>query len=401
MGERRVSIFGKVMLVVVVIWLLSIPARMTVPSPEVRPPGGDFAAFYGAGLIANAGDYSVLYDTATQRAAQQPLTNVSDGVYWYFAYPPIVATTFGPLATLPFVAAAIVYTVLMLAAWLVAAWLARPLLPRLLLRNWSLAVAVSLLFPPTTRVIVGGTNTAVTVLILVGVWRLLEADQDVAAGVLGSVLLYKPTFGVPLLAVWVLAKRGRLVVGSLAGAAVFWLMNGVVYGWGWLSEWLRQAAQFGSADAVRNGFSASSILGFAQNLSGSERGPLVLLAIGLAGVLWLGMVQLWRGDDEYSTLFALLAVVFVLGSPHAMSHEVAVTMITVAVVVERSSWPWSKIVVALGALVAAGSLITLQASLGWSPGFPIAITIGAVAIRGRRRWTAKEPVSADVLVAPQ
>ncbi|MCH8985368.1 MAG: hypothetical protein IIB04_01990, partial [Acidobacteria bacterium] len=98
---------------------------------------------------------------------------------------------------------------------------------------------------------------------------------------------------------------------------------------------------------------------------------------------------------------ALLAVVFVLGSPHAMAHEVAVTMITVAVIVERSSWPWSKVVVAIGALVGAGSLISLQASLGWSPGFPIAMTIGGIAVWERRRWTAKEPVIADVLVAPQ
>ena len=384
--ERWLGAVGVVLLVAVSALIMSKPLLLDIPADGNLPPGGDFAAFYGAGLIANAGDYSVLYDVDTQRAMQQSLTTSEEGLFWYFSYPPIVASVFAIFAGVSFQSAAVAYTALMLVSWLAAAWLARPLLPRLFGDHWALVVAVSLLFWSTFKAVSGGNNTAFTVLILVAVWRLLESDNDVAAGVVGSLLLFKPTFGVPLLMVWILARRDRLVLGGLAGAAVFWVANAMVAGWGWTGSWIRQAISFGNADAIVNGVSASSILGFAQNLTGGVRNPLLFGAVALAGLLWLLVVWLWRNETDIGTLIALTSVVFILGSPHAMAHEIAVMLLTVGVIIDRSSRSHAFTLIGFFVLVALSWANEYQIEIGWSPAFPVALAIGAIAAVEARRW---------------
>jgi Glycosyltransferase family 87 len=384
--ERGRGAVGVVLLVVVSAVIMFKPLSLTVPADGNLPPGGDFGAFYAAGLIADTGDYSVLYDVDTQRQMQQPLTVVDDGLFWYFSYPPFVATAFGLFAGLSFKAAAVVYTALMLGSWLLAAWLARPLFPRVLGEYWALSVGISLLFWSTFQAISGGNNTAFTVLILMVVWRLLAADHQVSAGLAGSVLLFKPTFGVPLLVLWILARRNRVVLGSLCGTAAFWVANSVVAGPAWAGAWVRQAIEFGNADAVVNGISASSLLGFAQNLTGGTRNGLVLGAIALAGVLWVFAVWLWRNESDIGALMALTMVVFILGSPHAMAHEVAVLLLSVALIAERSVASGPRVAAGLGVLIVVSWSIEFQRQIGWSPGFLVAVAIGIVTIVESRRW---------------
>lgn len=386
MGERRLRATGVILLIVVSTVIMSKPLLLELPAEGKLPPGGDFGAFYGAGQIATAGDYTVLYDVETQREMQQPLTVADDGLFWYFSYPPFVATVFGLFSGLSFKAAAVVYAGLMLGSWLLAAWLARPLFPRVLGDHWALSVGTSLLFWSTFQAISGGNNTAFTVLILVVVWRLLAADHEVSAGLAGSVLLFKPTFGIPLLVLWILARRDRVVLGALAGAGAFWVANSVVAGPAWVGAWVRQAIQFGNADAVVNGISASSLLGFAQNLAGGTRNGLVLGAIALAGVLWVLVVWLWRNESDVDALMALTTVVFVLGSPHAMAHEVAVLLLAVALIADRSVASRPHVAAGLGVLIVVSWSIEFQRQIGWSPGFLVAVAIGVVTVVESRRW---------------
>jgi glycosyl transferase family 87 len=384
--DRWLNTAGVVLLVIVSAVIMSKPITLSLPAGGDLPPGGDFGAFYGAGAIANAGDYSVLYDVETQRQIQQPLTVSDEGLFWYFSYPPIVATVFGLFAALSFKTAAILYAALMLGCWLTAAWLARPLLPRVLGGRWPLAAGLSLLFWPAFQAISGGNNTAFTVLVLVSVWRLLEAERDIAAGVVGSLLLFKPTFGVPLLLLWILARRRRVIGGALAGAAVFWAINSLVAGTSWVSVWVQQGVEFGKADAVVNGVSASSALGFAQNVSSGTRSGLVVAAIAVAGAMWLWVVWLWRNESDVGALMAVTSVVFILGSPHAMAHEVAVLLLAVAVIVERSPRPVSHLSTGTGLLIVASWSIEFQREIGWSPGFVIAAVIGLITVVEALRW---------------
>jgi len=398
--DRWLRRFGVILLVVVAAVIISKPLGLDIPAAGDLPPGGDFGAFYGAGSIANTGDYSALYDTGTQREMQQFLTESDDGLFWYFSYPPIVATVFGVFATVPFKTAAVIYTALMLVSWLAAAWLVRPLLPKLFDRHWALVVGVSLLFWSTFKAVSGGNNTAFTVLVLVGVWRLLVAEREITAGLVGSVLLFKPTFGVPLLLVWMLARKNRLLVGALAGAAVFGAVNTMVAGVGWLGVWIRQAISFGNADAVLNGVSSSSFLGFAQNLTGGSRNALVIAAIGLAGVLWVAVIWLWRNESDIGTLMAFTSVVFVLGSPHAMSHEVAVSLLAVGVIVDRSSRSQVATSLGVGVLVALSWANEWQIEIGWSPAFALVLAIGVATVVEGRHWVGTGKRATRNTVAP-
>ncbi len=132
--------------------------------------GGDYPAFYGAGQIASAGDWDSLYDFDRQVEAQAGLHPTSDGaVARFYAYPPQVAAVYQPLAGLDYHWSYLLHTMVMALLLWSSVLLVRPMIPRLRGRV-ALAVAAALLFWPMFRAVTGGSNTALTVLLVAAAW---------------------------------------------------------------------------------------------------------------------------------------------------------------------------------------------------------------------------------------
>ena len=394
--DWRKRTYARAALAALLLSVVLSPFAPTLTSRSSEGLGGDFAAFYGAGVLANQGDYDNLYSETLQAEAQRDSTRVAPGKFLYFSYPPVVAWGYGFLARVSYVPALTLHLLFMLGSLVAAVALGRSLLPKIDEHpQWTFLVALS--FWPMRQVVAGGSNTAFTLLLLVVVWRLLESDRELAAGVVASLLLFKPTFGLPVLAVLVVSRRWRAVTGGAGGAAVFYGANAVLAGWGWVVPWWSQAEAFGRKDALINGPNASSILGFAQNISDVQWAWYTVLAGLFLIAVWLGTAWVWSNKStDLATLMAVLTVASIWGSAHAMSHETAVLMLPVAVLVQRASKgvaPW------LIGLSVVSWLGLAAVSLGWAPMFFVSLVIGAAVLHELPGWIEKSEKPVADLVA--
>lgn len=342
---------------------------------ETESFGGDYPAFYGAGRIAADGDWDGLYDLDRQIEAQRGLYPDADTPQArFFAYPPQVAAAYQPFSALDYSASYLLHTALMALLLWGSLLLARPMVPWLRGRV-AVGFALCLLFWPMFRSVTGGSNTALTLFLMIAAWRLIHDDRQLAAGLVASALLFKPQFAIPLIGLFLLARYWRVVTGAAVGAVAFFISGVMVSGWGWIAEWLEVASDFGKLDSEINGHSAISFVGFAENLFGTELSFPIIIAwtLAMAVVLFLSWIW-WRfGDLELDRLLAITMPGILLLSVHAMSHDGAVIVLTAAVA--GSHWSrrrWLPWVVGVWLLGAVQSQI---AHIGWSPGFPMLLLV--------------------------
>jgi len=178
-----------------------------------------------------------------------------------------------------------------------------------------------------------------------------------------------------MIGLYLVSRHWRVVGGAVIGAAAFYLAGVPLQGWAWGRDWLDMVTSFGDYDAVLNGHSAISFVGFAENIFGVSGSPLVAVAWGLSGAVSIGLAWLWwrnRGND-LAPLMAITMPGLLLLSPHAMSHDGAIVVLSAALMVAatgRRSWlPW----VVLAWLLGATQILIKQ--LGFSPGLPMLLLI--------------------------
>jgi hypothetical protein len=383
--ERR--IFGAVLVAIA----LAVAAGAWMASTSSAPAdviGGDYPAFYGAGRIASQGDWEHLYSIDRQVQSQSDLFGTAPNTeVWFFAYPPQVAIAYVPLAGLEYHWSYLLHTMLMAGALFGAILLARPMVPWLQ-GNVVIAFGASMVFWPMFRAVTGGSNTALTLLLIVTAWRLVNDDRQVLAGFALAGLLFKPQFAVPIIGLFLVARYWRVVLGAAIGTAVFFASGVALLGWSWVNTWVSAAVEFGAVDAEVNGHSAISVIGFTENILGVGFSIYVAFAWLLAVAMVICLCWLWwnTSRDHLDVLLAITIPGVLFLSPHAMSHDGAVVLLTVAVAMGTwaiTSWrPWVAAVWILGATQ------VLIRSLGFSPGFLMLLVLFAWVlepIRDRRR----------------
>jgi hypothetical protein len=342
--------------------------------------GGDYPAFYGAGRMAREGAWDRLYELQEQVAVQEDLHPEGEQVARLFAYPPQVALAYQPFAALDYHWSYLVHTLMMgMLLWL-AILMARPMIPWLAGRE-LLALSFALVFWPMYRAITGGSNTALTVFLVIAVWRLVHEDRQFAAGILLALLLYKPQFALPLGGLFLLGRYSRLIAGAVVGAVAFFALGAYLQGIGWVWRWLSSASEFGKLDADLNGHSSISFLGFLQNAIGVDSVVAGTLGWLLAALTAAALAWMWglKRTVPLGHKIALTMPGILLLSPHAMSHDGAVVLITTAIVVSavgtRRASPWLIAILLLGA-----SQFWIS-SIGFSPGFPMLLLVAWWAYR--------------------
>ena len=388
--EQRLRMYSWGLIVAFVIAAI-VPALQAVGAEApAEIAGGDYPAFYGAGSIAAEGDWDDLYSFSAQVEAQAGL-NEGEGSAWYFAYPPPVALPYIPLSQLPYLPSLMIHTVIMAALMIGTVLLARPMIPWIRGREVT-ALAGILLFLPVLRGVSGGSNTALTMFLLVSVWRLARDGRDLAAGLTLAALLYKPQYGLAPAGLFLLDRRPRLTAAFGAGLAVFYLIASVLLGPGWLGEWLEIAGEFEKLDLEVNGQSASSLVAFSQNLLGIHDPVALVVGYGLTAVVIVGLMVLWwrRTPASLDHRYALTIPGLLLLSPHTMSHDVGIVLIAVGYLVGvagRRAVPWVVGVYVLGFAQAAMGV------LGFSPGFFTLLLVTTWAVRELLVDTSRSAVS--------
>lgn len=291
--------------------------------------GGDFPAFYGAGQILRNGGMASLYEPETQRRTQASMLPGVEHGWVHFAYAPQVAAAYVPFTYLDFKHAYLVHTLLMAACAVAAVWALGTALPSVR-ANLFPAIAASMTFYPMYRSIVGGQNTALTLLFAAGTVALLARRRDVAAGLWLSLLLFKPQFGLPVAAILAIGGYPRVLVG-LAIGAVGWYVSGVLLvDASWPLWWWREGVTwFVAADLWVDSGNGVSIREVASDL----RVPM-LGWIAAAGVALFSFNTARRSRNRPAALMGVALCTASLVGPHALYYDAGFTVLGFAAVAD-------------------------------------------------------------------
>ena len=347
--------------------------------------GGDYPAFYAAGRLITSDERASMYDPARQAETQQGLfPGDADEGLLYFAYPPHTALAYLPLSHLPYRLSYALHTMLMVGATVAALYLVRPMLP-LVDRHFELTVIGAISFYPMYRAITGGQNTALTLLLLAGSWRAVDARRDVVGGVLLGLLLFKPQFALPIIGLHLLARRWRLGLSAALTALACWGVGAALLGIGWLGDWFESVRFFSDLDARVNRRNAVSFLGVGDTVFGvgDTRGRVVggLLALATVGAL----IALWRNHGRRDLcapmIVALPAIVLI--SPHAMFYDAGLLVLPLAALFAARHVHVRQAAVVLWF---AGLLDLAKHAVGLTPLFAVTVAVFVIALANARRF---------------
>ncbi|HSS62528.1 MAG TPA: glycosyltransferase 87 family protein [Candidatus Limnocylindrales bacterium] len=182
-----------------------------IPQFRVR---NDFRLIYGAALNAWTNGYSHLYDLTAQKAAVEGL---GQGTYWspYLNPPPLVWLA-NPFLAVPFEAAILLWSGLLIAAALLAWRLAAP--GGAAARAAHLALFIGL-FPTAYGLMVGQPVVLVAAVVAIS-WWLADRDRPVLAGLVLSLIAIKPQLALLVPLCLLAAGRWRILGAWLAATAV-------------------------------------------------------------------------------------------------------------------------------------------------------------------------------------
>jgi len=176
----------------------------------------DLVAYWVAGRVRRLG-----LDPYLNHAVRSVAPSLWDGSIFHhsrFLYPPLAAELFRPLALLPYRAAKVVFTAIVVAAWIGATLgIARG-------RRAVAAVALAgALFFPLALNLERGQIDVLLLLLLVGAWN-ARARAPLAGGLLALVAVFKPAL-LGVLPVLAALGRWRWVAATLAWSALALLLT--------------------------------------------------------------------------------------------------------------------------------------------------------------------------------
>ncbi len=252
-------------------WNLVVAAPLFVTEYAVR---NDFRLAYAAALVGLREGYGRLYDLSAQRAAilsLGPKFNPQP-----FISPPPLAWLVTPLTVLPFTAALVVWSLLLIAALLWTWYLLAP--------GDGLSKAAHLLlwigvFPVAFGVMVGQPGALVAAAVATA-WWLIRADKPVLAGLALSLLVLKPQLAL-LVPVALLAAGYRKTFASwLVASLAIGLVAVALLGVDGVARYRDVLAQTQTAawDITRR-YSISGPLGLGLSLRAAEVAVLVLTIV--------------------------------------------------------------------------------------------------------------------------
>ncbi len=289
--------------------------------PQSRPIANDFVNVVAAGQLALEGKPAAAYDWPTHKQAEVRVIGHDFAGYYGWHYPPPFLFVAAALATLPFMAAAVVSLLATLAAYVAALW-------SILGRT---GVFIALGFPAAIWNVTAGQNGFLTAALIGGTLGLLER-QPAAAGVCLGLLTYKPQFGLLFPFVLIADRHWTTVLVAAATAIALAALSWLAFGgasWQAFAHWMPITGRIvlgeGHADFAR----LQSVFGFIRAHGGS--GSLawsVQAAVSLT--LAAALVRLWRSRVPFELKAAGLAAGTLIATPYVYMYDLVVLAVAVA-----------------------------------------------------------------------
>lgn len=339
----------------------------------------DYLAHWTGGRLVLDGQLADLYDQGSQHEVQVATVGPTTKLAW-FVSPPFVGLLYAPLAGLPYVASAAVWTLLSAAMLLAALRLARPLVPNIPHARWRMIVLVCLASQPVLELLGSGQDSALSLLVWVAGTRLILARRDVLAGVVFALGLCKPQLFVLVPVVLLVQRRYRSLAAFASTTGVLTLVSIQMVGVDGVQNWLglpfrdayREAVQVGQAWKMQGVPSFLTSLA-PPGLAGAAE-VIGLLAAGIILALFVTSCLRWPTSRGDAGMWAFAALTTVLASPHLVVYDLVLLLPAVLYLLERQDI--STVRVALFALFVITWMAPAGHLLGRSAPWPISV-VGA------------------------
>lgn len=193
-------------------WLASLLLGSGNVDLAGQPVGTDYLQFYAAGITVRSGDGAKLYDMAYQAQIEKDIIGPRLSTYHAFITPPFLSWVFVPLSRLPYKLSFIVWSLLgllLLAASLVLLGDPHPKRSYLLSLTWF----------PVFAAVAFGQNALLTVFILSVAYGLWRRGHIFLAGLVLSLITYKPQLVLGFALWWAVdvRKSWRAMLGLALG----------------------------------------------------------------------------------------------------------------------------------------------------------------------------------------
>lgn len=314
---------GAVLLVLeIAFFALTIAASHGWLGPVDKPTTTDFASFYAAGVLADAGTPELAYDHSAHLAAEEAAT--TPGIeYQFFNYPPVYLTLCAVLAHLPYMPAFLIFAA--------GTFLVYLLVASRIIADRSAATMLALAAFPIVFWNLGLGQNAFLVAALFGAATLLIDTRPVLAGVLFACLCFKPHFGLLVPVALIAGRAWKCFAAATATVIVLAGISVVLFGWETWHQFLATAgaspAMYASGRIRFAGF--ANVFGAVRLLGGSV--PLAYAVQGLMGALAvLLLVLVWRARPSPSTRASSLAAGALVSAPLSLTYDLMLGAIAAA-----------------------------------------------------------------------
>ncbi|MBL6953751.1 MAG: DUF2029 domain-containing protein [Alphaproteobacteria bacterium] len=304
---------------------------------EGANPGADFIIYYGASLLALAGEAAAIFDWPSLRAAQAGVIGAPVH-YLPWLYPPPLMLVVTPLATLPYIPAFAVWVTgqLALLAAAVGAMGRRPI-----------ALLAAMVFPATINNILVGQNGALSAALLGGGLVVLNR-HPVLAGIMFGLLVYKPHLLVVVPFALLAMGAWRTMAAALASALGVSLLSLIAFGAAPWAAFLQaapsgvRALEYGSDHWAKmpTVFAALRLLGAEVPLAYSGQGVSAVLAISV-------VIYMWRQGIALPLRASALLFATFLTTPYAFFYDQVVLIFAILWLGSAGSRPGGRIILVL------------------------------------------------------
>lgn len=306
-------------------WLLSCllgPGNMDLASQVV---GTDYLQFYTAGVSLRQGESANLYNFAVQSQLEQNIAGPALTSFHAFITPPFLAWLFVPLSVVPYLWSFVIWSIL----GLVFLWLSIKLLAS---SRPAKSFLWSLTWFPIFAAISFGQNSLLSLLLFSLTYWLGKKDKYLLAGLVSSLLLFKPQLVLGLGLLWLLEwrKDWKSLLGLAAGGAVlaglcFWLLPEASRAYIYLARTYLPGMLYQDQFPLLHLHSLRGfwILLFPGNSWLAEGLSLILSLVGILAFLYY-----WKGKrQEPDLMFAGAICLTIWITPHAMIYDWSILLI--------------------------------------------------------------------------